>query len=1059
MISVPHALLLLLACSALAGQPVLAAQAVEIPLEAEDFTLVRGWRVEDVTYFSSQPNLWSGTKIVADAGDEPALAVREIEIPEAGAYNVWVRYESCYGFGSVFTVSIRQGDRLVEAGTFGAKENIKFFPFGRGWAAQGPWYWHNTDYVYEYGTVDLAPGRAEVMITKGLNQRPAAKRVVDLVFITNDLELRCGNDWNWRGANEPPILGKFKRPYYLKVDYVEGDGPVVPTIRPRLWLLGYYKGPRDDYHAGRGRLAPAGELADEERLRPGESTGWLRLDVHTAMPAEIFLEKDNEDARLRLTVSTEPEGGGAARQFDWTGAGLRLICSVGMPAYERDIFGDGPPIITFQELVQRKVEALQAYEPPGRRAKRFFVQTSGISEDLVDLAVAAGINSLYYTTPAFIYGKDAPERGFNTSRGFLSVQNSHLVRACYEGDFSGLERTYREVLESQREAGLEDLPQEFKLIEEAGPPALTTLRQWPKMREQFVALLKHNGVAPTEVLRRETLARLAEREDKPTEEELWDLVELGDGSHAESVSTPALFYWSHVFRAELMARTCARATELLEEIFGPQTLASSGSFYPSTGQTSVLGRGDEPFTLFLRRGVTAYSSEISWGWSGTPDFIGPQVGSYEGALARALGKYYDCPRGTYVVADSNRGYTGEFIETYSYGLAANGFYRVNFYFLGYPGECSAIASSDIHKGVKRFSYNIGAVEDRLLDSDVVPAQVALGWNLTTDVWDLAAPPPADPREVSGNIYPQERCLLYLLLRHCQVPVDLLGEQDLTADYLSRYRVYFLVGDHLRPDSAAALREWVRGGGTLIAVAGGGLRDHCDRPLDTLKEVFGVEAAPLEKRAHCMRPKLELLHAAPIDRIAFSLHGVEGKTMDAYAYRQRITPSEGTQVLGRFMDGTAAVTLNRFGEGRAVLIGALPGLPYVRPAIPLLPYGRGGKDNLAVFVPTDYDPDVRAFMEAILGMAGVERPVVCSDPLVEATLLESRDEDVFHVALVNYDTEPKAGLTVRVSGLGTVRVEAAPGVTVDADHPAGGITLRTDLDKFRLISLASVRASR
>lgn len=614
------------------------------------------------------------------------------------------------------------------------------------------------------------------------------------------------------------------------------------------------------------------------------------------------------------------------------------------------MFPKGRKIISFDELIRNKIDALNAYEVPGRMPRRFFIQSSSLRGGLLRLAEAAGVNSLYATVDPAVYGNDSKLPGWNRTRAFATVQNAHLNRACYEGDFTALEKRYVKLRDTLKAAGVGHVPLEFKLIEEAGPPALAILRTWPKMNEQFRAYLRKAKVDPTEVLPHETLQKLLAEKTRPTDAALWELVTLGTGTFAESLSDPALFYHSQIFRSELMARTCAAATRLLEKTFGPGTLVSSGSFYPSTGATPTMTRGDDPFMLFRERGVTSYSSEISWGWGGTPDFIGPRVASYEAALARALGKYHKCPRGSYLIADPNRGYDGNFVETYSYGLLAGVFFRMEYFFIGYPGECSAVASSDIQKAIKKVSYQVGAIEDRLLDSAVVPAKVAIGWSVTTDVWELSTPP-KDRREVLNNMYPQERCLLYMMLRHCQVPVDLLGEGDLTAGSLKQYAVYVLVGDHLRPESAQALADWVKAGGTLISVAGGGLRDHYDRPLPTLLDVFGIDAAPLEKRQTCLRPKLELLHTAPLDEIRFTGKGLEGGAMKVFGFRQMITARKGTEVFGTFMNGRPGITRNRFGKGQAVLIGALAGLPYVAPGIPLLPFGRGGTDN-----PVELHPD-------------------------------------------------------------------------------------------------------
>jgi hypothetical protein len=175
-------------------------------------------------------------------------------------------------------------------------------------------------------------------------------------------------------------------------------------------------------------------------------------------------------------------------------------------------------------------------------------------------------------------------------------------------------------------------------------------------------------------------------------------------------------------------------------------------------------------------------------------------------------------------------------------------------------------------------------------------------------------------------------------------------------------------------------------------------------------------------------------------------------MDVYAYRQEIKPAKGADVLGRFLDGTAAVTMNKFGEGRAVLIGALPGPAYVRPAIPMMPFGRGGTANLSTFVPTDYDPAVRGLVSDLLDVAGAKRPLVCSHPLVEAVLLRSKDGKLYHIVLVNYDTKPKPDLKVTVRGLDAAPGGETPGVSFGAKAADGTFLIRTSLDKFRVITM-------
>ncbi|GEM_PF-739325 len=1003
----------------------------EIPIEAEHMDVIKGWVVEGGSYFNGQPNLWSGARLTSDASDEEAIAEKIICIPATGTYLLWAHYESAYGFGSVFTVEIEQSGE-VQSATFGRKDDFKYFPFGIGWAVQGPWYYHNTDYVYQCAEFHLRKGEAIVRLVKRENEQPAAMRVVDFLFLTTDPSRDPGDNWAWRGNRKPRIISKFKKPLYLKVEHIGGDRPVLPMISPRLWLIGYYKGPMDEYYILSDRLVrkDQGEPEKGRWLKPGESSGWLKINLYTACPGWLILTKP-EGTELRVSVSYSPDGS-ESETFKWVGKRLDLICSVDKPRYERELLG-GRKVTSLKELAERKTRIIRNYEVPGRKARRIFLRTAiggpgGEITSMAKLASAMGINAASYGIPPQIYARNAPDIGFNTSRGFLTVQNCFINRACLEGDFRELERRLRELHNSYVRKGLGDIPVTFKLIEESGPPALTELRGWSKMSVMFRDYLREEGVRPEEVLSRDDLARIAAGGRGVTEEKLWEMVSLGTGSYRESIENPALYYHSHRFRALMIARAAARTTRLLESIWGEGTYTDSGSIYPPAGDHPVMERGIEPFTLFRERGVTWYRSEMSWGFGGLPSFLGPQTASYEAALARALTKYHNCPLGTYLICDPNRGYTGDFIERYALGLLAQGFRDLEVYTLSYPAECSYIASSDIHRGIKRISYIAGAIEDRLLSSKVIGAEIAVGWSMTSDIWDLAVPE-HDPKLLSNNIYPQERYLLYLLLRHAQFPVDILGERDLTDGYLGRYKVYFLIGDHLRPEAAETLRRWVENGGTLIAPAGGGLRDHYDRPLKTMMELFGIEGTHLEKRQNCMRPKLELLHARPLDRIRFDFNGCKGE-MDVYAYRQSFKLAGRTEVIGRFLDGTPAIIINEYGKGRAILIGALPGLAYVKPAIPMLPYGRGGTGELSGFTPTEFDGRIRELIATLIGLAGVNPPVITSHPSVEAILLEDSDKRRPYIAIVNYDPNPIEGLKVKLNLEGRwnlARVDFARGV--------------------------------
>ena len=981
--------------------------AVELPLEAEDFTLQKGWKVSDGGYFPAQPNLWSRTKIIADETDRPASAVKTVEIPATKTYNLWVRFESSYGFGARFKVKIVQDGKVMLDAAFGGKDEKKYFPFGRGHRVQGPWDWHNTDYVYQGATATLEKGPAKITIYKDKNEQPPARRVLDLLYLTDDLQLVPGNDWEMTVAN-PPIISRFTVPLFVRCKMEEGEGAL--QVGASFYLLGYYRGAKNTCYIAKTGAVPAAP-AREGWLQAGEAVGWQRIDVPTAMPPVLTLAPVG-NGKLTLEVAAfRPDNVVKTLTLEPGAKPVDLIVGIGMTKYEAGLLG-GHKALTFEEMIRKQTALANAVKAPGVPAKKILLGTP-LGQPLplyFDLARALGINAQFYGADPAIYGVNPTLAGFQTATGFMTLQNSFMSKECYEGDFTALDALYKKMAADQKTALGRDLPVNIKLIEEAGPPPIDTLLTYPGVKARFEQFLAEQGL---------TLERAKANKAQ------WH-------------------YLTNYFRCLLFARTSAEATKLVEKYFPAGTRTNSGSFYPTTGLYPALARGDDPFTLFTERGVTQFCSEMTWGLGSSPDYIGPQSESYQGTLGRALAKYYNVPMGTYVISDGNRGYTGDYVEWASYALLSHGFSWLSYYLLGYPAECSFLGYPDIHAAIKRVSYAVGSVEDDLLSAKMRPARVALGYSLTTDIWDLA-----DPGKIElgpGNtVYPQERHLLYLLLRHLQYPVDILSEDDIANGGLNGYQAYVLVGDHLRPEAAAALKAWVANGGTLIAVAGGGLYDHYHQPLATLNEVFGIKGAKLQKTMPTLRPKLELLHTAPLDTITFTT----GKTMDAFAYRQQFTVGEGTAI-GTYQNGEAAAVSHAYGNGKAVIIGTLPGAAYLKPAIPMRPFGRGGEDELSQFFPTKYAAGVADIIGGAVG--NLPRPVICADRLVEANVLAAPDRYV--IPLVNYANAPVRSLKVRLNTaeLGNLTdVRASFGRIINLKRDDTGIDLEIPrLEKWEVL---------
>lgn len=1046
--------------------------AAEIKLEAEHFEIVSGWRVAgpEEGYFPSRPNEWSGGKLIADPGTEPAEAVKRFAVPRDGEYHLWVHYESPYGFDASFSVAIRQDGATVVEEPFGAPDQLKRFPF-RGWQVQGPWHWHNTDLVFQRLSVNLKAGPTDVVLRKidpDPPTHPSAARVVDLLYLTDDLSVEPGNSFSWNPRRQPdipvPIIYRFTRPVFVRLR-VDEQAPRAARVHiniqnhnPFTWG---HSGPEADVF-----IARHGVMSDEpetgERSAAGETTNWLPIDLPRVLPIAFRVTSD-VPAVLEINHRTSDENAVAFSLAP--DAEAMIVVGVGQTRYEERVLR-GAPAIRYADYLERTTQDVAAYDVPGKRAFRYGLlgtfPDSLDGFDLRRLMAASGFTGYKGMRPtAAVFGPEGDAFGFNRERIYglghfmnhftatRGAPEQRRTRPFWEGD-DAVMRDHLEGVVSRilRPEGLEDVAVNLKLLEERWAPPLGYLRTLERPNTLFREYLRGEGIDPRDVLPPETLRKLLAREAAIPAADLWDAVELGTGSQEEARRSPVLFYHSRRFLGRLMADQCARAVRVAEDVFGPETLVNAGSTYPPTSGLTTR----DHFALYRQRGVTSYCGGVSWNHGGTPGYVGPQTCAFEGPIARALSKYHGGPMGNYLIADPNRGYKPEDVELISYALASHGFQWWDYYEIHPWGECTMLDHPEMFKAIKRVSHALGAVEDRLFEAQVVPGRVAIGWSNTRAIWDLA-----EPREVKHGkgpmLFTQERQHLYLWLRHLGIPVEIVDEQDMVDGYLDDYRMYIQVSDYIRRDAAEALKAWVADGGILFSVAGGGLLDEYGRPLDTLNDVYGIRGASLEQWQQCVRPKLELLHTSPVEKIRF-----EGRTaaFPIFGYQQTFEPEEGT-VFGRYLNGQAAALTHTYGDGRSLILGGLTGLAYLHGAFPMKPYGRGG-DDLSQYRYPDYNVRMRDLfanmLARIVDLDEIRGDVLTDEPLVEANLQRHPETGDLSVTLVNYSGTPIPELTVRL------RADRLPDVTDATGLWSRGrvarvgddLTITLPVDKFEFLTL-------
>jgi beta-galactosidase len=196
-----------------------------------------------------------------------------------------------------------------------------------------------------------------------------------------------------------------------------------------------------------------------------------------------------------------------------------------------------------------------------------------------------------------------------------------------------------------------------------------------------------------------------------------------------------------------------------------------------------------------------------------------------------------------------------------------------------------------------------------------------------------------------------------------VPLDFLHISHLSQEVLAQYKLVILPYPLMLPESAAAeLKEYVRGGGALVAEARLGWNNERGRAAEVipglgLAEVMGCREAAVETVAK---------KRAALRWESDALPGLEaGAVLPGRWFAEVLAPqSADARAVARFPDGSAGAVMSSFGKGKTLMLGTYVGAAYhTQPA-----------------------PATERFYSALLGWAGVELPVDGGD--LEVRYLES-----------------------------------------------------------------------
>jgi len=501
--------------------------------------------------------------------------------------------------------------------------------------------------------------------------------------------------------------------------------------------------------------------------------------------------------------------------------------------------------------------------------------------------------------------------------------------------------------------------------------------------EGFVAFLKANRVAADEV--------------DPRCRGNWSKIIYSPDPKLKK-SKPALYYWSARYRHYYGIRTIKRKTDVLRRWLPNAGIGAN--FSPQHGHPGQFYQGEvfQWVSCFREDGLTLpWSEDYAWGVPlGTQQMNGINLDLFRAGLRGKPDRkilYYVMPHwpGNTPVAwrrmfHNALGHGMKIVDLFEFRPVHNAYTE------------NHVSNPETYATVLKTFRELGQYEEIIQAGKRQPAEVALWFGETADIW-------GDYEDSFGAA----KRALYVAILHRQLSLDFLVEQDALNGTLGRYRVLYLTDRHVSRAASAKIAAWVRGGGKLFTTAGAGMFDEYNRPNNVLRELLGVEitalAAPEDSQVAFI--KQDLPFARAIDTVTW-----RGRWLPVTGAITKVKTGPDVMIEGRFTDGSPAVVVRKSGRGETIYCGFLPGLTYFHPAIPMRPVDRGPTDDsMAHFIPTAFDQAAAELIGAAASQ--VVRPIVCSQPLVEASLIESKAGTV--VVLTNWSGKPVKALEVTYNG--------------------------------------------
>lgn len=978
------------------------------------------WRVGRHGYDCYQNNIFGGhwqsrtRTAMTDAGHNPAEIWAQIQVPKAGSYKLWVKYECPPYFNYAFEVA------LIPAGaaaptfrkTFGLIDSPKHFSFtDKLTSGSLYWPWGLDHDAAEGYPVDLPAGPCKLTLRKAPNPAPAGMRSIDVVMLTDDLA-----EISSPRFSRYPLLDELRRANHVFLRFRTprtAPGPIQVTWNrwgkryndfysaQYMDLVRYYDADGtlilDGRRFGLEGLLRTGQLP--RPLAPGETSIWLdvgpTLNVESAATfycqatvvngQGVPLAPQPPFVPLGADIALAPDEKKIVKRFDLqpgeTGGELTFLLQPDLNTPEGRRYS--LKMVEVYRLVTQSLDS-EFKQAPLPKRMRFYASTGSpltkpapwAWEVAMDFRRAHGLNTVFGSA------LDLKLEDLAKQQAWYRQHRMELLRSASIHHSQEVE----DIAQKLQALGTAGQFHYLSYGDEIGLPPIDASQ--PDRIAAFREYLQQQGITP------EKLGLPGWDQVKPLSapslEVAMQIGVLPEGLPLADVN-PVLkrLYWHSVrFQEQQGIQEFAQKTARFRQILGPEvhTSANLGGMHPF-------------YWMHQSSFIEAFKHQaMSLAWTEDYDYCQPEasrlVVEFQAAYLKAGTKYHRQRMMFYCMPH----YPGNSPEHLLQNVVLEWGQNVKDidWFCTVPDGFSTENYVSVRGGLPTFkamrtaSAIAGTIEDWLEPAQPVEAPVAMLLSQASDLWELgglgqgAVEPGSDPT----NAFQEERKNTYYVLRNASYRVDLLTEADVRDGYLERYRALYVGGENLERAAAQKLVSWVEKGGVLYASAGAARKDEYDEPLTVLDPVLGRgERLAYRRYRGPLRAKLELPFLRPLDTV----QAREGGTFHALATKETFQTLEGATVLATYTDGTPAFVRRAVGSGWAYYIGTFPATAWLQKALPVIPCGKGGPEKgpggsprYPSFEPVDFQAAAGAAVLRPLADAGIrpdlrpDRPhVVCN----------------------------------------------------------------------------------